>query len=83
MVGVNTIVRHGDKFIGENTDGRGFVRGLSEVIDPAPMSSIEAILPITRSSPCRCIVPNVGQNSRMLAGQGFMFSGPMNLKVSG
>jgi len=35
MGAVNTIVRHGDKFIGENTDGRGFVRGLSEVTDPA------------------------------------------------
>jgi len=35
MGAVNTIVRRGDKFIGENTDGRGFVRGLSEVIDPA------------------------------------------------
>lgn len=35
MGAVNTIVRKGDKWIGENTDGRGFVRGLSEVIDPA------------------------------------------------
>lgn len=35
MGAVNTIVRQGDKWIGENTDGRGFVRGLSEVIDPA------------------------------------------------
>ncbi|HEY5707576.1 MAG TPA: shikimate dehydrogenase [Terrimicrobiaceae bacterium] len=35
MGAVNTIVRRDGKFIGENTDGRGFVRGLSEVIDPA------------------------------------------------
>jgi shikimate dehydrogenase len=35
MGAVNTIVRRGDKYIGENTDGRGFVRGLSQVIDPA------------------------------------------------
>ena len=35
MGAINTIVRRGDKYIGENTDGRGFVRGLSQVIDPA------------------------------------------------
>jgi shikimate dehydrogenase len=35
MGAVNTIVRRDDKLIGENTDGRGFVKGLSEVIDPA------------------------------------------------
>lgn len=32
---VNTIVRRGDQLIGENTDGKGFVKALSEVIDPA------------------------------------------------
>lgn len=31
---VNTIVRHGDAFIGENTDGKGFVQAMREVIDP-------------------------------------------------
>lgn len=32
---VNTIVRHSDgRLIGENTDGKGFVRALSEVIEP-------------------------------------------------
>jgi len=31
---VNTIVSQGDKWIGENTDGRGFVQALKEVIDP-------------------------------------------------
>lgn len=31
---VNTIVRRGDQLIGENTDGRGFVTALREVIDP-------------------------------------------------
>lgn len=31
---VNTIVRQGDKLIGENTDGQGFVKALSEVTDP-------------------------------------------------
>lgn len=31
---VNTIVRRGDKLIGENTDGKGFVKALQEVIDP-------------------------------------------------
>jgi shikimate dehydrogenase len=32
---VNTVVRHGDKLIGENTDGGGFVAALRTVIDPA------------------------------------------------
>ncbi|MCB4770458.1 shikimate dehydrogenase [Ancylobacter sp. Lp-2] len=32
---VNTIVRRGDELIGENTDGKGFVKALSEVVDPA------------------------------------------------
>ncbi len=31
---VNTIVRRGDKLIGENTDGKGFVKALRDVIDP-------------------------------------------------
>ncbi len=32
---VNTIVRSGDRLVGENTDGKGFVKALSEVVDPA------------------------------------------------
>lgn len=32
---VNTIVRRGDQYIGENTDGKGFVQAMREVIDPA------------------------------------------------
>jgi shikimate dehydrogenase len=31
---VNTVVRRGDKLIGENTDGRGFVAALRTVADP-------------------------------------------------
>ncbi|MBB3103109.1 shikimate dehydrogenase [Azomonas macrocytogenes] len=31
---VNTIVRRGDQYIGENTDGKGFVQAMREVIDP-------------------------------------------------
>jgi shikimate dehydrogenase len=31
---VNTIVRDGDRLIGENTDGRGFVKALRQAIDP-------------------------------------------------
>ena len=31
---VNTVVRRGDKLIGENTDGKGFVAALRAVIDP-------------------------------------------------
>jgi len=32
---VNTVRRDGDRFIGENTDGKGFMRGLREKLDPA------------------------------------------------
>lgn len=31
---VNTVVRRGDALIGENTDGKGFVKALAEVVDP-------------------------------------------------
>lgn len=31
---VNTIVRRGEAFIGENTDGKGFVQAMREVVDP-------------------------------------------------
>jgi shikimate dehydrogenase len=31
---VNTIVRRDDKLIGENTDGKGFVKALQEVVNP-------------------------------------------------
>lgn len=31
---VNTVVRRGDRLIGENTDGQGFLRALKDVIDP-------------------------------------------------
>ncbi|WP_304620806.1 shikimate dehydrogenase [Paracoccus sediminilitoris] len=31
---VNTVVRDGDRLIGENTDGRGFVKALQQVCDP-------------------------------------------------
>lgn len=32
---VNTIVRRNDQWIGENTDGKGFVQALKEVVNPA------------------------------------------------
>lgn len=35
MIGaVNCIIREGDELVGENTDGKGFVQSLREVIDP-------------------------------------------------
>ena len=34
MGAVNCAVRRGDKFIGENTDGKGFLKSLMEVVDP-------------------------------------------------
>lgn len=37
---VNTIVREGDRLIGENTDGRGFVAALKSVVDPADKSVV-------------------------------------------
>ncbi|GAB3471529.1 shikimate dehydrogenase [Azotobacter salinestris] len=37
---VNTIVRRGDAFIGENTDGKGFVQAMREVVDPRGKSVV-------------------------------------------
>jgi shikimate dehydrogenase len=34
MGAVNCAVRRGDQFIGENTDGKGFLKSLAEVVDP-------------------------------------------------
>ena len=34
MEAVNCAVRRGDQFIGENTDGKGFLKSLMEVVDP-------------------------------------------------
>lgn len=35
MGAVNCVVRRNDKFIGENTDGKGFLKSLQELVDPA------------------------------------------------
>lgn len=35
---VNTVVRRGDRYVGENTDGKGFVQALREVMDPCGRS---------------------------------------------
>lgn len=35
MGAVNCVVRQGDKLLGENTDGKGFVQSLREISDPA------------------------------------------------
>ncbi|TAH44034.1 MAG: shikimate dehydrogenase [Betaproteobacteria bacterium] len=37
---VNTIVRRGDRLIGENTDGQGFVQALRDVADPAGKAAL-------------------------------------------
>jgi len=34
MGAVNCVVRRGDRFVGENTDGKGFLKSLTEIIDP-------------------------------------------------
>ena len=35
MGAVNCVVRRGDKLVGENTDGKGFVESLNPLVDPA------------------------------------------------
>ncbi len=35
MGAVNCVVRRGSRYIGENTDGKGFVQSLREAVDPA------------------------------------------------
>jgi shikimate dehydrogenase len=40
MRAVNCVVRRGEKFIGENTDGKGFLRSLSAVADPKGKSVV-------------------------------------------
>lgn len=40
MGAVNCAVRRGEKFIGENTDGKGFLKSLMEVIDPKGKSIV-------------------------------------------
>ena len=37
---VNTVVRHGNDLIGENTDGQGFVQALREVVDPVGKTAV-------------------------------------------
>ena len=37
---VNTIVPRGDALVGENTDGKGFVKALSQVVDPRGKSVV-------------------------------------------
>ena len=40
MGAVNTVVRRGDQLIGENTDGKGFLRSLAAVTDPKSKSVV-------------------------------------------
>ena len=40
MGAVNCVVRREDQYIGENTDGKGFLRSLQEKIDPADKSIV-------------------------------------------
>ena len=40
MQAVNCVVRRGDKLIGENTDGKGFLQSLREKVDPAGKSMV-------------------------------------------
>ena len=40
MGAVNCVVRHGEKFIGENTDGKGFLKSLETEIDPKGKSVV-------------------------------------------
>lgn len=40
MRAVNCVVRRDEEFVGENTDGKGFLKSLSEVIDPRGKSVV-------------------------------------------
>ena len=40
MQAVNCVVRRGEKLIGENTDGKGFLQSLREKVDPAGKSMV-------------------------------------------
>lgn len=40
MGAVNCVVQVGDKYIGENTDGKGFLKSLKSVIDPSEKSVV-------------------------------------------
>ncbi len=40
MGAVNCVVRRGDKFVGENTDGKGFLKSLETAIDPKGKSVV-------------------------------------------
>ena len=40
MGAVNCVVRRGDAYIGENTDGKGFLQSLREVVDPTGRSVV-------------------------------------------
>ena len=40
MGAVNCVVRRDDKFIGENTDGKGFLKSLATVVDPSGKSVV-------------------------------------------
>ena len=40
MGAVNCVVRTGDRLVGENTDGKGFVEGLRRLRDPAGTSVV-------------------------------------------
>jgi len=40
MGAVNCVVRRGDQFIGENTDGKGFLKSLTGVVDPRGKSVV-------------------------------------------
>ena len=63
---VNTIVRRDGKYFGENTDGRGFVKAMREVIDPSVYAlGIEALAIV---SPVRFqteTIPNTDKSLRL------------------
>jgi shikimate dehydrogenase len=40
MGAVNCVVRRGDKLVGENTDGKGFLRSLAAIVDPRGKSVV-------------------------------------------
>jgi len=58
MGAVNCINRQGDQFIGENTDGKGFVQSLKQITDPAD----KRVVILGAGGAARAIAVEVGLN---------------------
>ncbi|WP_374544542.1 shikimate dehydrogenase [Rhodoblastus sp.] len=48
---VNTVVRRGARMIGENTDGKGFVKAIQEIVDPKRTRRLSSLAPAAPRAP--------------------------------